>query len=399
MPAWRSALALLYGELGREGEARQELDRMATHNFADLLRDNSWLITMALLADVCHALAEVRGALTLYDLLLPYARQNIVVGDATACIGSVSRYLGLLATTLARWDDAEDHFAEALARNTRLGARPFLARTQYEYAAMLLARHQPRDQEKALTLLDGALHTAQELGMQGLVEKALALQRRVPPVPSFASIATAPCPPSTPQEDSQADTLFRQEGDYWTLAYQGATCRLKDSKGLHYIACLLQAPGRTLHALELATLVRAGQPCATAAEAVPDLAVTVPGDLGGVLDAPAKTAYKRRLCELQGELEEAQQFHDLARATAVQAEIDMFTHELVIALGLGGRDRKVGSTAERARSAVTKAIKTVVQKIRQHHPALGHHLATHLKTGTFCQYLPDPTQPIPWHPQ
>jgi tetratricopeptide (TPR) repeat protein len=260
---------------------------------------------MALLADVCHALAEVRGALTLYDLLLPYARQNIVVGDATACIGSVSRYLGLLATTLARWDDAEDHFAEALAMNTRLGARPFLARTQYEYAAVLLARHQPRDQEKALTLLDGALHTAPELGMQGLVEKALALQRRVPPVPSFASIATAPCPPSTPQEDSQADTLFRQEGDYWTLAYQGATCRLKDSKGLHYIACLLQAPGRTLHALELATLVRAGQPCATAAEAVPDLAVTVPGDLGGVLDAPAKTAYKRRLCEFALQLAQA----------------------------------------------------------------------------------------------
>lgn len=397
MPAWRSALALLYGALGRQEEARQEFDRIAVHNFADLLRDNSWLVTMALLSDVCHTLADTRRGVILYDLLLPYAQQNIVVGDVTACIGSVSCYLGLLATTLARWDDAEGHFTEALAMNTRLKARPFVARTQYEYAAMLLARRQHGDQEKALALVDGALDTAQALGMQDLVEKALTLQRRVPPVSDSAPITTVPCLPSTHQEDGQAETLFRQEGDYWTLTYQGTTCRLKNSKGLHYITCLLQEPGRPFHALEFATLVHTGQPCATAVEAVPDLPVTVSGDLGGVLDAQAKTAYKRRLCELQDELAEAQQFHDLAHATAIQAEIDTLTHELAIALGLGGRDRKVGSSAERARSTITKAIKAAVQKIRAHHPALGHHLATHLKTGTFCQYLPAPAQPIHWH--
>jgi hypothetical protein len=281
--------------------------------------------------------------------------------------------------------------------NTRLGAQPFLARTRYEYAAMLLARHQPGDQEKALALVDGALNMAQALGMPELVEKALSLRRRVPPVADSAPITAGPCLPSTHHEDGQAEMLFRQEGDYWTMAYQGTTCRLRNSKGLHYITCLLQEPGRTFHALELATLVGAGQPCATVVETVSDLPVTAPGDLGGLLDAQAKTAYKRRLCELQDELAEAQQFHDLARATAIQAEIDTLTHELAVALGLGGRDRKVGSSAERARSAITKAIKAAVQKIRTHHPALGHHLATHLKTGTFCQYLPHPAQPIHWH--
>jgi tetratricopeptide (TPR) repeat protein len=396
---WRSVLALIYCELGRQGEARQELNRMAAHNFADLVRDNSWLIALAVLSEVCYALEDTCRASTLYDLLLPYAQQNIVVGFATACLGSGSRYLGLLATTLTRWDEAEGHFRAALEMHARLGARPLLARTQSAYAAMLLTRHQPGDQEQARTLVEAALTTAQALGMQGIVEQVLALQHRLPPVLSPAPVPLAPCPPSTPEQDSQPATLFQQEGDYWTLSYQGVTCRLKDGKGLHYIADLLQAPGRTFHALELVTLRCAGRHGAADTKAVPDLAVTVPGDLGAVLDAHAKTAYKRRVCELEDELEETHQFHDLARATAIQAELDALTHELTLAFGLGGRDRKVGSTAERARSAVTKAIKAAVQKIQAHHPALGHHLATHLKTGTFCQYLPAPTQPVHWHQQ
>jgi hypothetical protein len=175
------------------------------------------------------------------------------------------------------------------------------------------------------------------------------------------------------------------------------TCRLKDSKGLRYIADLIHAPGRTFHALELATLQCAERHGAVDVGTAPEVVVTAPRDLGAVLDAPAKAAYKRRLCELQGELEEARRHHDLARATVVQAELDALTHELAIALGLNGRDRKVGSTAERARSAVTKAIKAAVQKIQAYHPALGHHLLTHIKTGTFCTYLPAPTHAVHRH--
>src|SRR5262245_39284377 len=48
-----------------------------------------------------------------------------------------------------------------------------------------------------------------------------------------------------PQPPPEAhDTVFRQEGDYWTLAYQGSVCRLKDLKGLHYLAFLLARPGQ-----------------------------------------------------------------------------------------------------------------------------------------------------------
>jgi non-specific serine/threonine protein kinase len=107
-------------------------------------------------------------------------------------------------------------------------------------------------------------------------------------------------------------------------------------------------------------------------------------------------AYKRRLLDLRTTLAEAQRCHDLARAAQAQAEMDWLSNELAAARGLGGRDRQVGADAERARSTVTKAIKAAVHKIRQHHPALGHHLATHIKTGLFCQYRLAPGQPTYW---
>ena len=79
--------------------------------------------------------------------------------------GSVSRYLGLLATALERWDDAAGHFEEALALNERMGARPWLARTEDDYARMLLVRGRPGDDERARELRDQALATFSELGM------------------------------------------------------------------------------------------------------------------------------------------------------------------------------------------------------------------------------------------
>ena len=386
VPAWRCALASLYSELGREAEARKAFEQLATNNFAALPRDNNWLIGATLLAETCAFLADTRHAATLYELLLPYAEHNIVVGDAAACNGPVSRLLGLLATTLTRWEEAAQHFQAALATGLRMGARPCVARTQYEYAALLLTRCQPGDPDQARELLDLALYTARELGMQGLVEKGLALRQRLPNVRV----------PSPTTEASQGDNIFRQEGDYWTLAYQGATCQIKDAKGLHYIAALLHAPGQEFSAIALVSTLGAGRGMAADQETVHDVLARQPSDVGPRLDAQARAAYTRRLHELRDELAEAQRLSDSLRATQAQAEMDFLAHELAAALGLGGRHRTDGSLAERARSTVTKSIKASVQKIRAHHPALGHNLATRIKTGTFCRYLPEPETPLFW---
>ena len=201
------------------------------------------------------------------------------------------------------------------------------------------------------------------------------------------------------------DYVFRQEGDYWTLTYQGTVCRLKDAKGLHYLAVLLGCPGRECHAIELVRIVdsppapHAATPYgALSAEQLvaQHLSVSGLGAAGAALDAPAKAAYKRRLDELQTDLAEAQRLHDTVRAMQAQAEIDFLVEELAAAVGLGGRDRQAADIAERARSNVTKAIRAALSKIRDSHPTLGYHLATSITTGTFCAYTPDPTHPISW---
>jgi uncharacterized protein HemY len=86
-------------------------------------------------------------------------------------VGSVARYLGVLAMVLGRWDEAAAHFEDALARETRMQARPWLAHTRYDYALMLLARGHAADRDEARDLLQQAFTTAEELSLTGLSEK------------------------------------------------------------------------------------------------------------------------------------------------------------------------------------------------------------------------------------
>jgi tetratricopeptide (TPR) repeat protein len=409
VPAWRSALALIYCDLGQVEAARGEFARLAAQDFRDLPYTNSWLMNLSLLAEVCAFLGDTRHAVTLYDLLLPYATHNVVIGgDAVGCHGAVARLLGLLATTLQRWEPAVQHFEATLRMHQRMGARPFVARTQYAYAALLVARNAPGDTAQAQALLTLARSTAEDLQMHGLMPPLLELQSRLPPVATSDDASgvvrtrtgtprstgeTAPAPGLARQP---AANIFRKEGDYWILAYQGKTCHLKDTRGLRAIAVLLHTPGQEQHVLDILTALGESQRPTRRQEGSAAAPGVLQGSLGATLDAAAKTAYKRRLLDLRTTLAEAQRCHDLARAAQAQAEIDWLSRELAAAFGLGGRDRQAGAAAERARSTVTKAIKAAVHKIRQHHPDLGHHLATHLKTGLFCQYRPAPGQPTCW---
>jgi hypothetical protein len=179
-----------------------------------------------------------------------------------------------------------------------------------------------------------------------------------------------------------SEALFQREGEFWTVAYEGTTCRLKDVKGLRYIACLLGAPGRDVHALELAAAVGGERPAAESA--------------APVLDARAKEAYRRRLRELGEELEQARRWNDPERIARFEDEIDALTAELASAAGLGGRDRRVPSTAERARVSVTKAIRTAIRVIERHHPQLAAHLAASVRTGRLCRYAPPGETPPRW---
>jgi tetratricopeptide (TPR) repeat protein len=177
-PVWRIGLALLYAETDRRSHARRELERLAEKQFEDLPRDLNFNCGLALLGIVTADLGDAERAALLYELLLPQAGRCVLAGG-TAPLGAASLFLGMLATTLERWEDAVAHFEAALDTNARIGARPWLAQTQYRYAEMRRARSLPGDGEEAWALLERAGSISGELGMRSLEVRVRALRLRL----------------------------------------------------------------------------------------------------------------------------------------------------------------------------------------------------------------------------
>jgi class 3 adenylate cyclase len=172
---WRARLAQVYAELGHETEARREFELLAADDFAGIPQDLLWLLSHCHAAEACAALGDVKRAEILYRVLLPHAGRNVVIVNA-AVAGPVERYLGKLAATLGRLDDAARHFEAAIAFDRRLGSPPLEARVKVDYARLLLDRSAPGDRERALRLANEALGVAHGLGMQLVTERALALK-------------------------------------------------------------------------------------------------------------------------------------------------------------------------------------------------------------------------------
>jgi tetratricopeptide (TPR) repeat protein len=382
MPVFRACLALILAETGRPAEARDEFECLAVADgFGKLPRDHTRVVMLAMLAIVCHALGDPERAATLYDLLLPTAEHVVRAARvAGGCLGSVCHYLGLLAVTLCRWDDAVEHFEAAIATHARMAAPPFLAHSRYQYALTLRARGFPTDENRSESHLEEALRLASRLGMDLLSTSTPAQARPA------RSVTLAPVPVSAPGTGDD-EALFRKEGEYWTVAWRGRAFRLRHAVGLALLARLLGQPGRELHALDLATPV--GPRRARLAE-------RSAAGVGPILDAKAKAAYRRRGQELHEELEEAEAWGDAERAARTRMEMDELTEHLSAAVGLGGRDRTAASAAERARVNITKAIRSAIRRIAECDPALGDHLHRSVRTGMFCAYLPDQVRPITW---
>jgi eukaryotic-like serine/threonine-protein kinase len=383
---WRDALVA--AELADERAARLELERHARSGFTELPRNVLWVLHLCALAEACVLVRDEQRAAELYELLSPYGERN-AVALSTMPFGPVALRLGMLAALLGRWSEAARQFEVAMDRCGRLGAPAFTARVLYEQARMLLARGAGTDPARAGELLAGAEGICRELDLPGIAERVAALAALVP--------SSRPAGPAG--EGSGA--VFRREGDYWTLAYRGELARLRDAKGLGYLACLLRRPGQEVHVLEL---VRAVEGSPTEAPSGLRRADVVAAGLGvsrleaadPLLDAQARDAYRRRLRELEEDLEEARSWSDPERAARAHAEIDALTTELARSAGLDGRDRSLATPAERARVSVTKATRTAIRMIGRHCPALGQHLTVSVHTGRFCSYAPPGETPPAW---
>src|SRR4029077_14672092 len=140
--------------------------------------------------------------------------------------GPCARVLGVLAASLERWDAARAHFEDAIVRCRRMGARPYLARTEYEYARTLIAQGREGDRARAQALLSSARQTASALGMSGLGRPVDAKQDGLgAPAPSEVKGAPGAAAPT----GGDQPFTFAREGEYWAVTHAGATFRMKDS--------------------------------------------------------------------------------------------------------------------------------------------------------------------------
>jgi tetratricopeptide (TPR) repeat protein len=210
-----------------------------------------------------------------------------------------------------------------------------------------------------------------------------------------------PAPSAT---GGRAVATFRCDGDTRTIQFGDHRVLMRDLQGFRYIARLLADPGREFHVLDLIAVehgtlpaARTGARSSTRSSAHDD-DLTADGLGAGLpmLDDQAREAYRRRLADVEDDIEDAERMNDLGRAELAQRDRDYLIAELSRAVGLGHRPRTTGSTGERARTSVTRSFRYALERLSEHHPALATHLRQGIQTGTYCRYTVDPTAPLDW---
>jgi tetratricopeptide (TPR) repeat protein len=355
------ARALCAAQIGRHGEARSLLDSVAAR-LPEAERDSEWLPMVCQVAEAVGLVGLHPVAAWAYDSLLPFRSSVAVEGIGAAVRGPVERALGVLAAALDRRSDAVVHFAAAVATSERMGASLLVARALRDAGASLGDRERLLDARGRYHALDMHRRAAEIDGLLAGEDDGVA--------------------------QAVGGNVFRREGEVWRLVHAGREVRLRDSKGLRDIARLLAEPARPFPAVELASALGSirhqGNP-----EGLHEA-----GDLGELVDAPAREAYRRRLADLEEEIDDADRAADIERSARAAAEKEALVAQLAAAYGLGGRPRRAGDPGERARQTVTARIRDALGRVEAAHPDLGLHLRRSVRTGRICVYEPD--TPIDW---
>ena len=186
---------------------------------------------------------------------------------------------------------------------------------------------------------------------------------------------------------------LERDGDWWTAGCDDTRVRLRDTKGMRYLADVVAHPGVERHVLDLVDLVEG---VATAESGLDRRKL---GDAGELLDAQSRTLYRRRVAELRDQVEDALDAGDDDRAAELQSELDALIAQLAAAFGLGGRERKASNAAEKARLNVTRALRGAIAKVEEALPGPGAVLDRRVKTGMFCAYEPHADDEILWSVQ
>ncbi len=367
--------------------------------------------------------------------LIPMARLHLARGDYELAAGAARRGLRLIGSDRVRAVQLLALLAEAeLGRDdldsAREAAADLQARAADTKSAALMCeaafaaaevRSASGEIDEAITDLDiglerlgdteapllraklrlelARLHSGRDRGAAVVEAKAAAAihNRLQIPVPrEYADVlrdlgVAVPSPGGaalTPGTNAEA-VLAREHDSAWMVRCGETSFRLRDTKGLRYLADLIEHPGVERHVLDLVELADPAD--AAGAETRRRL-----GNAGPLIDSQAKAAYRRRIEELREEVHEAETLGHYDRAATLQREIDAIVRQLASALGLGGRDRQAASAAERARLNVTRAIRAAIARIGQWDGEAGRALDQDISTGCYCSYEPKQQSGIRW---
>lgn len=333
--------------LGREDEAASIFPREIV-DLAIATADTSVLNTVV---SSVAAFGNDEDAARLSAALEPHAHRFVSWGMLGMAIeGPVATLLGRLARRRGRDDEAVTWFERAIELSTIAEAPIHLAWAKLHLAE--LVRH--RDPVRARTLAGDVHEIASRLSLDALLDRVRALE--APPRPAPAELGVF---------------SMREEGGVWTIECDGARFHLKDVKGLRVLARLVDSPGREIHVLELDGIEGADR-----------------GDHGEAIDVEARDAYRARVEELRAEMQEAESWNDRGRVEKAMDELEALEAELARSVGLGGKLRRSGSAAERARVNAQRRLRDAIRRIEEQHAALGRHLSRSIRTGTFCSYTP-----------
>lgn len=323
----------------------------------------SWApLHLRLQAQVAAATGSPEARESARAQLVPYAGQWLVSLFGCDISGPVALWIAILDAAQERWTEAIDGFTAARRSADALHARPWSVEARAGLARSLLARDAPGDSEAGHALLDDVEREATELGMHHIA----GLNKRM--------TSGVDSPSATPRVSANE---FRFSGDVWTLSMDGRVVHAPDAKGLRDLHFLLSQPDTDIQAVDLLA-PEGGEAVAAAGR--------MSGDV--VLDDEAKAQYRRRLNALDEEIDRASERGDDARAAEFDREREALLTELRAAAGLGGRSRRLGDEAERARKTVTARIRDTLRKLDQRHPELAAHLRASVTTGLTCSYRP-----------
>jgi tetratricopeptide (TPR) repeat protein len=354
-----AVVAALAAESGDVDRAQRALARVGRGRLADIPPDSTWMSTMFALVEAAVFLDDARLADEVGALLEPYRDLPMMGSLAVCCLGPTERALGLAARVVGRADDAIAYLERAVEAVQALGNCPVAAITRAELAETLLGRDAPGDRERAGALLVHAITEGERAGLETRVRRWAHQRER----------AAGPAEPVVAR--CERDALR------WELTTDCERATVRHTVGMEYLATLLATPRTEVPAGSLA-------------------GVHITAGAQEVYDSAALADLRRRMTQLEDDLDRATVAGRADEVRTLQRELDDIVAVARAATGKGGRSRLFDDATERARTSVQKAIRRAIANVGRDAPKLATALEASVHTGYWCRYEPRAGAPERW---